>query len=487
MIATNLNFKDQPRSAKWLRVLTVLVIVLVWSQCLNQFIENLSSDAHFAVGTMIGYFLFACFVTFVLAIFYLKLHALIMEHANERMILFKMSPYPMWIYDLETLKFLKVNDAACSLYGFKEEEFLSMRISDIRPDEDVPVLINAVDRIKLNFNHRYHWSGTWRHKKKNGNLMYVEISSHEITFDGKKTELVLAYDVSDRILRDQKLQALNQELERSVMSRTNDLLNLNKKLVDQNRAIKSANLELFTISNQLQEANLKAQEHADLKSRFVEMASHEFRTPMASIAFSAGFLRRHMNRLEPQNMVDKLQGIEKHVDQMAAMLEDVLTIERNHPVKVEVRNQSVDLPDFMRQLAAEVQAANNNSHAIVLNVHERVTRHLNTDENVLRNIFINLLGNAIKYSPDRDKVRVNIYQMEDKVCVDVVDEGVGISKTEVEKIFEPFYRGDASQNITGIGLGLSIVRRAVDLLEGSVEVCSEIGEGSTFKVMLPVK
>jgi PAS domain S-box-containing protein len=480
-----LNFAKQPRSTQWLRLLTLVLLILVWSQCLVEYVESMVAGSEFSPQEMIGDILFAGVITLTLVLFYIKLHALTQEHSSERIALFKMSPYPMWIYDLETLKFRKVNTSAMLLYGFQEEEFMNMRISDIRPDDDVPVLINAVDRIKLNFNHEYHWSGTWRHKKKNGELIYVEISSHEITFDGKKSELVLAYNVTDRVLQDQKLQALNQDLERSVVFRTNDLLNLNRRLVDQNRVIKSANLELITISNQLQEANIKLREHADLKNRFVAMASHEFRTPMANIAFSAGFLRRHLDRLEPQVTVAKLQGIEKHVGQMAAMLDDVLTIGKDNAVKIEVKNNSVHLQDFVKKIVEEVQTASNHSHQIQLNVHDHVIDHLHTDEKFLRSIFINLLTNAIKYSPGRDRVRINIYQLDDKVCVDVVDDGVGISKHEIEKIFEPFYRVDATQNIQGTGLGLSIVKRAVDLLEGTIEVFSEIGEGSTFKVMLP--
>ena len=488
MISMTLNFKNQSRSVRWLRMLMWVLLVLAWLHVVIECITAiLISGNQISLQEMIGDTFFAALITLVLVLLYMKLHVLTMQHASERIALFKMSPYPMWIYDLDTLRFLKVNDSAIHLYGFQEDEFMNMRVSDIRPDEDVPVLINAVDRIKLNFNHQYHWSGTWRHRKKNGELIYVEVSSHEITFEGRKSELVLAYNVTDRILQDQKLQALNQDLERSVVFRTNDLLDLNRRLVDQNRVIKSANLDLITISNQLQEANVKLQEHTDLKSRFVAMASHEFRTPLANIAFSAGFLKRYLDRLSPETMIEKLQSIEKHVGQMAAMLDDVLTIGKSDAKKIEVKSSSVDLHEFVQKIIEEVQTASNSSHQVLLNIHDRVQGTLQTDEKFLRSIFINLLTNAIKYSPGRESVRMNIYQREDRICIDIVDEGMGISKPDLEKIFEPFYRVDVTQRIQGTGLGLSIVKRAVDLLEGSIEVYSEAGEGSTFTVMLPTR
>jgi PAS domain S-box-containing protein len=393
----------------------------------------------------------------------------------------------MWIYDLASLRFLAVNDAATSLYGYCEAEFLKMTIEDIRLLEDVPSLISRAERIRLNFNHQYHWSGTWRHKKKNGQLMYVEVSSHEILFDRKKAELVLTYDVTDTIHQEQKLYALNQDLEKKVMFRTNDLLQLNNRLIDQNKIIKSANLELFTLSTQLQEANFKAQEHAELKNRFVSMASHEFQTPLANIAFSAGFIRCHYSKLEPQNIIKKLQDIEKHVAHMAALLDDVLTIEKSDAVRLEVKNDSLDLIDFIEKISEDVQTATGNSHKIRVAMHENVTPQFHTDVKFLRNILTNLLSNAIKYSPGQKHINFNIYTIDDTTCFEIADNGLGINTDELSKIFEPFYRTDEAENIMGSGLGLSIVKRAVDLLDGKIEVKSEIGVGSVFTVILPAE
>jgi PAS domain S-box-containing protein len=427
---------------------------------------------------------FAALLTFVLLYFSRKSNANITDHEREHEKLFRKNPYPMWMYDVTTLRFLTVNNAAIALYGYTEEEFLNLKITDIRPEEDVPAIVDITDEIKSNSNDQYHWSGTWRHKKKNGELIYVEVSSHEIIFEGRKADLVLAYNITEQVMQDQKLQTLNQDLERKVMMRTNDLLNLNTRLIDQNKVIKGANLELFTLSNELQEANLKIQEHADLKNRFVSMASHEFRTPLANIAFSAGFIRHHFNKLQPENIMEKLKGIETHVAHMAVLLDDVLTIGKADAVKLEVKNNTLNVREFINMISTEVKTANNNSHELHITMCENTPSNLLTDEKFLRNIFINLLGNAIKYSPEHKHVYLNIYTVNNGINFEFTDRGLGINKNELEKIFEPFYRTDITQNIKGTGLGLSIVKRAADVLGAKIEVQSEVGKGSTFKITL---
>lgn len=484
----NTTHTDQVHLLGWFRPLALLLVILVWFQLLVETIVNaLMKNQLLMWGEMVWNALLAVFISLALWYFHNRFNARITDHVNEHIKLFKKNPYPMWMYDLKTLRFLSVNDAAKALYGYSEHDFLNMKITDICPQEDVPAIISSTDKVKFDFNHEYHWSGTWRHKKKCGQLIYVEVSSHEIVFEGRKAELVLAYNITDQVLQDQKLQALNQSLEQKVMMRTNDLLNLNRRLVDQNRIIKSANLELFTLSNELQEANLKIQEHADLKHRFVAMASHEFRTPLANIAFSAGFIRHHFNKLEQKNIISKLEGIESHVAHMAALLDDVLTIGKVDAVKLEVNKRSLSLQEFINSTTQEVQTANNNSHKIHVTMNENVSPLLHTDEKFLRNIFINLLNNAIKYSPSGKEVLVNIYSDTGQTCFEFVDQGLGINKQDIEKIFEPFYRTNTTENIKGTGLGLSIVKRAADLLGAKIRVQSEIGKGSTFTVVLPAE
>jgi PAS domain S-box-containing protein len=408
------------------------------------------------------------------------------ERVRQQLMFFKQNPHPMWIYDMKTLKILMVNDAAIDVYGYSAKEFLSLTIKDIRPEEDVPAVIDHLENLNIDPNRYYHWSGIWRHKRKNNELIYVEVSSYEIVFREKKANLVLAYNITEKILQDQKLQGLNQELERKVIWRTNDLLQLNRKLVDQNKVIKSANHELVVVGNQLQDANKKIKEHADLKTRFVSMASHEFRTPLANINFAASFVRRNLKKLDPESITAKLQSIETQVSHMAALLDDLLTIGKSDGVKLKMEPNSVNIQQFIAKIIDEVQTANSQSHQIQVRMDENVPCTINTDEKFLRNIFINLLNNAIKYSPEHKTVYLNISYANENLAFEIIDKGFGIHENDMVKIFEPFYRTSNSQNIQGTGLGLSIVKKAADLLNAQIQVQSTVGNGSNFTVTLPV-
>jgi len=120
---------------------------------------------------------------------------------------YKSNPHPMWIYDLETLAFLDVNDAAIKHYGYSQEEFLSMTIKDIRPPEDIPALRENITKVIKGLD----VAGTWRHIKKDGTLIYVEIISHTLTFAGKKAELVLAFNVTDKKQMEKELNEYKQK------------------------------------------------------------------------------------------------------------------------------------------------------------------------------------------------------------------------------------------------------------------------------------
>jgi PAS domain S-box-containing protein len=461
------------------------LIFLAWLKVVVELFFSVLFDRDTNRAELVWDTFFSTLLTIVLVYTFNKFTVHVHNRLKEQVRLFRKNPHPMWIYDLKTLQFLTVNEAATRLYGYSEEEFLRMSIKDIRPQEDVPALIEITDQIRLHFNHQYHWNGTWRHSHKNGQLLYVEVSSHEIIFEGRKAELVLAYDVTEKILQDQKLQALNQELERKVMSRTNDLLLTNKRLVDQNKVIKAANLELFTISNELQEASQKIQEHADLKNRFTAMASHELRTPLANILFSAGFIRRYFFKLDPRNIFSKVQAIETQVNHMTELLDDLLIIGKTNGEKLEINASCVNVRQFIDKIIDEVQTANRHSHVIHLSVCGEIPEVINTDMKFLRNIFINLLSNAIKYSPEAKDVYLRIGCADNRISFDITDQGLGINSHEIERIFEPFYRMSATQNIQGTGLGLSIVKRAAELLNGDIRVKSEVGKGSTFSVLLP--
>jgi signal transduction histidine kinase len=189
--------------------------------------------------------------------------------------------------------------------------------------------------------------------------------------------------------------------------------------------------------------------------------------------------------LNSENIITKLSGIETQVAHMSTLLDDILTIGKNEVTKIELKKDFVDIESFLKKITAEVQIANNNSHEVIVTISQNTNNHLYTDERFLRNIFINLLNNAIKYSPGKNEVYVSVSSEHNEVCFEITDHGMGVSKEDQKKIFEPFYRAGSTNTIQGTGLGLSIVKRAVELLDAKIHLESELGVGSTFSVIIP--
>lgn len=235
-------------------------------------------------------------------------------------------------------------------------------------------------------------------------------------------------------------------------------------------------------TQKLQEALQKEKELVEIKNRFVSIASHEFKVPLASISASIKLLTTSGEGFSEETL-QKLRNIEGQVGYMKALLEDVLTVGRGEVSKLKANNQQIDLIQFFKKIIEEITVSTQRSHTIkIACIQESI--HIETDEKLLRNIFINLLSNAVKFSPGKNEVLLSVNVGRDGIEIMVKDYGIGIEKKDLEKVFEPFNRGSNSHNIKGTGLGLSIVKRAVETLEGSLSVESEVGTGTCFTVRL---
>lgn len=170
---------------------------------------------------------------------------------------------------------------------------------------------------------------------------------------------------------------------------------------------------------------------------------------------------------------------------MTHLLEDVLTISRAESTKIQLTKKPVEIVSFFETLKQEVERTTNETHTINLHF-DLQDPILHTDPDLLRNIFVNLLNNAIKFSPGKTNVYASFSQSGKRWRVSVQDEGMGIAEEDTKNIFEPFYRAPTASVIQGTGLGLSIVKKAVDLLGGTLHVHSSVGEGALFIVTIPV-
>ena len=229
----------------------------------------------------------------------------------------------------------------------------------------------------------------------------------------------------------------------------------------------------------------KEKELVKMKTQFVSIASHEFRTPLSSIAIAAGFIRKYKAKLTEETIEEKLINIEKQVNNMTYLLDDILTVGKGEAGKIPVNLKPLKLPEFIKALVREVSRAVGNTHEIVLQEDYR-SYEIVSDEKLLRNIFINFLTNAIKFSPEANKVDMSISTTHDRMKVTIRDYGIGIPQEDLSNLFQPFYRAGNAQAIQGTGLGLSIIKKAIDLLGGSIDVESNVGSGTEMRMQLPI-
>lgn len=221
----------------------------------------------------------------------------------------------------------------------------------------------------------------------------------------------------------------------------------------------------------------------EVKDRFVSMASHEFRSPIGYIHRNIEMIRSQLKSLSAEELAIRLGKIQSQAEHLSALLEDVLAIGRaNAPdTRMEANLKAVDLKEFLLAIIDEVQTNFQNSHIISLDFPPQAI-YMQSDEKLLRNIFVNLLTNAIKFSPGRDQVAVCVYPGNGYIEVEVRDWGLGIHAADLSKVFDAFHRGENVHSIKGTGLGLSIVKKAVETLGGTIQVKSAEGTGTQFTV-----
>ena len=248
-------------------------------------------------------------------------------------------------------------------------------------------------------------------------------------------------------------------------------LSLEQKVKERTDALKSA------LENEKQ--------LVEVKDRFVSMASHEFRSPISYIHKNIQAMKDQIGMISAQDLHARLAKIQSQAEHLSSLLEDILTIGKagspNTRIKANLR--SLDLKEFFLRVIDEVQSNTHHSHRIGFEAPQD-DLVIQSDENLLRNIFVNLLTNAIKFSPGQSEVLLSVGACSQHVICKVKDYGLGIEAVDLPKIFEPFHRGDNVQKIKGTGLGLPIVKKAVETLGGEVEVESRPGEGTLFTVKL---
>ena len=262
-------------------------------------------------------------------------------------------------------------------------------------------------------------------------------------------------------------------------------------LVDKNAFISSA---LFVYSNiteqkkveqDSQNALKKEQELNELKSRFVAMASHEFRTPLSAIQTSAILIGRQNEPGKEQKREKYVAQIKRNVKQLVVILNDFLSLSKLEEGKVTANKVTFDFVVLAKTLIEEVSMTKKTGKNIIISAPDApVLLHL--DPKLVRRILMNLLSNAIKYSPENTDIYVKIEECKQFISLEVQNQGIGIPEEEQDKLFERFFRAKNVQDIEGTGLGLHIIKQFVNLMNGTIDFKSKTNKGATFLVKLPI-
>ena len=224
----------------------------------------------------------------------------------------------------------------------------------------------------------------------------------------------------------------------------------------------------------------------ELKSRFVSMTSHEFRTPLATILSSAELLQHYSDRLPPEDSADLYRSIRNGVERMTKMLDNVLTIGKAEANMLEFTPVPTDLHAFCARLAGEMQLAAGDMYTLEFS-YAGSSAPVRVDEKLLRHALTNLISNAVKYSPDGGQIEFRAQVAAREAVFEVNDHGIGIPPEDQARLFETFHRARNVGNIAGTGLGLAIVKKSLDLHGGNVTVESKPGAGTRFRVTIPLE
>jgi signal transduction histidine kinase len=215
------------------------------------------------------------------------------------------------------------------------------------------------------------------------------------------------------------------------------------------------------------------------------MVSHEFRTPLGVIMSSAEILETYLDQLDPNDRREQLQSIQKNTRRMAGLMEEVLLLGMVEAGKMDYKPGTADLQAFCRHLIDELLSATDRKCPVLFRA-ENLPGEAQADKRLLRHIFSNLLSNAVKYSPEGSPVEFTIQRDGNDALCRIKDHGLGIPEQDLGWLFKAFHRGRNVGHVAGTGLGLTIVKRCVELHRGRINVQSAVGEGTTVTVRLPV-
>ncbi|TZF86239.1 PAS domain S-box protein (plasmid) [Pedobacter sp. BS3] len=365
-----------------------------------------------------------------------------------------------------------INPSACKLFGYQPDEVIGRNISMLMPSPYSEQHDEYIARYQRTG--KAHIIGIGREVqglKKDGSVFPFRLGVSEVQYSGRKIYTGFIHDLTKEKEAEERIRNYASELEQLVEERTSSLRNMVEALETAKEEV-SLSLE-------------KEKELNQLKSRFVSMASHEFRTPLSSIQLSASLIEKYSQLSDKANITKHVTKIKNAVNNLMSILSDFLSHERLEAGNIQPVFKPIDLVKFAEEITEELQMISRDNQSIIYQ-HTGFDRMVSLDQNLLKNCIINLITNAIKYSGENTFIEFNTQITPAECIITVKDNGIGIPQTDHKNLFEPFFRAHNTGNIPGTGLGLHIVKRYAQLMNGTVSFESDINKGTIFTLTFPL-
>jgi PAS domain S-box-containing protein len=370
-------------------------------------------------------------------------------------------------------KILKINPSGLKTFGYEHEnEVLGQKIEILIP--------KRFQERHVGHREKYMESPHARSMglqfdlyalKKGGDEFPVEVSLSP--FKNSQGSFVICFiiDISTRKKAEENEKNYRKELEKEVEERT--------------LILKEAIQKLEKTKNELDNSLKREQELNSMKTKFISIASHEFRTPLSTILSSLSLMEKYNELNETEKRNKHNDRIKKSIKNLTDILNDILSVNKIEEGKVIVNPENFNIQNFIYELIQDLQGLLKPGQKINFKGAETPETVVFQDPKLLRHILINLLTNAIKFSKEESPIDISLRLEPNEIYLEVKDYGLGIPKADHEKLFTRFFRSSNVENIQGTGLGLSIVLQYVNYLKGTIKFSSEVGKGSVFNVNLP--